>query len=77
MKVGSINSWVASMVVGEYRFVESNFDDYPNTMRALNPAQTKRPPELKGRVFTTALYTAIGNGNPRDVRALVRVERLK
>lgn len=77
MHNGSVNSWVATMVVGEYRFVESNFDDYPKLMRSLNPAQTKRPPELKGRAFTTALYTAIGNGNPRDVRALVRVERLK
>lgn len=77
MHEGSVNSWLSSMAVGEYRFVETDFDDYPKVMRTLNPAHTKRPPELKEFVLTTALYTAIGNGNPRDVRALVRVERLE
>lgn len=77
MQAGSVNSWLATMAVGEYRFVETTFDDYPKVMRALNPAHTKRPPELKALSFTTALYTAVSNGNPREVLALVRVERLK
>lgn len=77
MREGSVNSWLSQLAVGEYRFVETSFDDYPKLMRSLNPAGTKRPPEIRKFELTCKLFTAISNGDPQDVRFLVRVGRTK
>lgn len=75
MRQGSVNNWLAELQAGEYRYIEVDISGYDQMMRKLNPAKTKRPPELRNRAFTTSLHTAIGSANPRDIRYLVRVER--
>jgi hypothetical protein len=77
MKEGSVNSWLAPMVVGQYYYIEVDYEEHAEMMRKLNPAPTRRPPELRGRKFKTTLHTAVHNGDPTDVKYLVKVERLQ
>ena len=77
MKDGSVNSWLASMVVGEYHYVETEYEKHVDMMHKLNPGKGKRPPEIKDRKFKTSLHTAVHNGDPTDVRYLVKVVRLQ
>jgi hypothetical protein len=77
VKDGSVSAWLATMVPGEYHYVEVDYEKHAEMMRKLNPGPSRRPPELRARRFRTSLHTSIGNGDPTDVKYLVKVERLQ
>jgi hypothetical protein len=77
MRPGSVNAWLATLKPGEYHYIEVPIEDYAQMMRKLNPGMQRRPPELRRYQFKTSLHTSIANGDPTDVRYLVKVERLQ
>lgn len=74
-RIGGINWRLARLAVGDSFIVECTMSNWPQIQATLNPAPTRRSPELLGRVFTTELYTAVGAGKLGRIRYIVRVER--
>jgi hypothetical protein len=77
VKDGSVSAWIAALPPGGYYYVEVPYEEHAEMMRKLNPGHSRRPPELRAMRFKTSLHTSIGNGDPTDVRYLVKVERLQ
>lgn len=75
MKSASWNAWLATFTLGERRYVETSLDDYARCMRTLNTPRSRRPPELDGREFTAALFTAVSASKAGDIRYLIAIER--
>ena len=74
---GSAMAFVATLEVGETRYIETTVDTYSKDMRAYNPGFTRRPEFMKDRVFETRLYTAIPAGGVSTVvKHLIAVTRV-
>jgi len=72
---GSWNEWLATFELGDREYVEVSLENYSAQMRTIN-ATNRRPEILKGRVFSTKLFTTVSAGNLGEVRYLICVERI-
>lgn len=75
MHDGSIHSQVASMQVGDVKWVETTVENYQSVQRKWGLPKSRRPPELAGYVMQCNVYRAIPCAISDDVAYLVRVER--
>lgn len=73
---GSNNMRLLQMAVGERIYIETTFERYGSDMRITNTPKSRRPVALKGREFTTTLFTAVGS-KANDIRYLICLERIK
>jgi len=76
MRENSTTAYLSRLPVGGRYYVETKLEHYDDTMRKLNPASSKRGPEIKHMKFSCTLLTAVGT-KAGDVRFLVCVERLE
>jgi len=72
---GSWNSWLIGFEVGERRYVETTFKDYPAAMRTINTPKSRRFGLIKDRNFTVNLFTAVSASSAGDIRYLICVTR--
>lgn len=63
--------------VGQGFYQECRLDNCAATQRALNPPKSRRPAEIRDRVFTTTIFTAVSAAKVGDVRLLVNVRRVR
>lgn len=75
MHAGSWNSFLATLDVGERRYIETTVDRYGADMRTINTPASRRPEVLKGRKFSTCLFTAVSSSKAGDIRYLICIER--
>jgi len=76
LHANSWNSVLAGMEVGDRSYYDTTLDNYATLMSTANVPISRRPQHLKRCVFTTKLFTAVGS-NPKDIRYLVCLERVK
>jgi len=74
-RAGSANSFLLSLNVGDYSYIETTAEGYAAVMRTANAPRSRRPEALRGCEFTCALYRAIG-ARVDDIKVLVKVERI-
>jgi hypothetical protein len=72
---GSHNEALSRMMVGERRFFETTIADYAHDMRTRNTPKSRRPSVLKGREFTSQLYTAVSASKAGDIVILICITR--
>ena len=72
--VGSLQSKLEPLAVGEALWIETTAEDYAIPMRQASTV-SRFPIGMKDRRYTTQLFTAIATGKVGEVRVLLRVER--
>jgi hypothetical protein len=71
---GSLNDKLFRLAVGEYVYVEAVSAAHLQSLQTRASAAAFRPGQMKGRVFSSAAFTAVG-ADLGAVRWLVRFQR--
>jgi hypothetical protein len=71
----SLNTLLASLAVGESRYLETTLADYKGVQRRVT-LSSRYPEPMAHMRFSSSLYTAVSASTAGDVRYLVCIKRL-
>lgn len=77
MIVGSVQHWLSTFYLGEVRWKETKIENYKHEQAEIGLPVSRRVPEMKDRVFSVGLFTAISASKAGVINYLLRVERTK